>query len=70
LRARARASNGVIYVVTGGGGRGVRQVGHSSFTAFADAVIHYVYVTVSGNELALHAIDGLGKELDSLVIRR
>jgi hypothetical protein len=27
-------------------------------------------VTVAGNELALHAIDGLGKEFDSLVIRR
>jgi hypothetical protein len=67
---RTTPQNGVIYVVTGGGGRGVREVGRSSFTAFSEAVIHFVYVTVSGNELALHAIDGLGREFDSLVIRR
>jgi hypothetical protein len=67
---RTTPQNGVIYVVTGGGGRGVREVGKSNFTAFAHAVIHYVYVTVSATELALHAIDGVGKEFDSLVIRR
>jgi hypothetical protein len=67
---RTTPQNGVVYVVTGGGGRGVRPVGSSSFTAFSNAVIHFVYVTVSGNELALHAIDGLGDEFDSLVIRR
>jgi hypothetical protein len=67
---RTTPQNGVIYVLTGGGGRGVRLVGSSAFTAFANAVIHFVYVTVSGNELALHAIDGLGQEFDSLVIRR
>ena len=61
--------NGVTYVVTGGGGRRRAAGGTSSFTAFSDAVIHFVYVTVAGNELALHAIDGLGQEFDSLVIR-
>jgi len=45
-------------------------VGTSSFTAFSDSVIHFTYVTVTGNELALHAIDGLGNEFDSLVLRR
>jgi hypothetical protein len=67
---RTTPQNGVTYVVTGGGGVGVRPVGSSTFTAFSDAVIHFVYVTVAGNELALHAIDGLGQEFDSLVIRR
>jgi len=67
---RTKPQNGVTYVVTGGGGVGVRSVGSSSFTAVSDAVIHFVYVTVSGNELALHAIDGLGHEFDSLVIHR
>ena len=66
---RTTPQNGVTYVVTGGGGVGVRPVGSSGFTAFSDAVIHFVYVTVAGNELALHAIDGLGQEFDSLVIR-
>ena len=67
---RTKPINGVTYVVTGGGGIGVRSVGTSSFTAFSDAVIHFTYVTVTGNELALHAIDGLGNEFDSLVLRR
>jgi acid phosphatase type 7 len=66
---RTKPQKGVTYVVTGGGGIGVRDVGVSSFTAFSVAVIHFVYVTVEGNELALHAIDGLGKEFDSLVLR-
>jgi hypothetical protein len=67
---RTTPQNGVVYVVTGGGGVGVRSVGTSGFTAFSEAVIHFVYVTVSGNQLALHAIDGLGQEFDSLVITR
>jgi hypothetical protein len=67
---RTKPQNGVTYVVTGGGGVGVRSVGTSGFTAVSDAVIHFVYVTVSSQELALHAIDGLGHEFDSLVIHR
>jgi hypothetical protein len=67
---RTKPQNGVVYVVTGGGGRGVRPVGTSGFTAFSDAVIHFVYVTVSSDALALHAIDGLGDEFDSLVLHR
>ncbi len=67
---RTTPQNSVTYVVTGGGGVGVRPVGSSSFTAFSNAVVHFVYVTVSGNELALHAIDGVGQEFDSLLIRR
>jgi len=67
---RTTPQNGVTYVVTGGGGVGVRPVGRSTFTAFSDAVVHFVYVTVTGNELALHAIDGLGQEFDSLVLHR
>jgi 3',5'-cyclic AMP phosphodiesterase CpdA len=67
---RTTPQNGVTYVVTGGGGIGVRPAGSSNFTAFSLPVIHFVYVTISGNELSLHAIDGVGKEFDSLIIRR
>ena len=52
--------------MSGGGGRGTRAVGQSSFTAVSEAVIHFVYVTVVGSELTLHAIDGTGQEFDSL----
>jgi 3',5'-cyclic AMP phosphodiesterase CpdA len=67
---RTRTLNGVTYVVTGGGGKGTRPVGKSPFTAFSEAVIHFVYVEISGNTLILHAIDGQGQEFDSVRIDR
>ena len=62
--------NGVNYIVTGGGGKGTRPVGSSSFTAYATATIHFVYGEVSADQMVLHAIDATGKEFDSLVIER
>lgn len=67
---RTNVLNGVTYVVTGGGGRGTRPVGRSGFTAFSEAVIHFVFVEVIGNQLVLHAIDGTGREFDQAVIAR
>jgi 3',5'-cyclic AMP phosphodiesterase CpdA len=65
---RMKPQGGVNYVVTGGGGRGTYDVGRSSFTAFSEEVIHFVYVEVGGDELVLHAIDATGTEFDSLSI--
>ncbi|HEY5924173.1 MAG TPA: metallophosphoesterase [Kofleriaceae bacterium] len=67
---RMKPQNGVAYVVTGGGGIGTRSVGTSSFTAFAEDVIHFVYVEVGIDELVLHAIDATGREFDSMVVPR
>lgn len=67
---RTRPIRGVTYVVTGGGGRGTRETGESGFTVFSESVLHFVYVTVEGSELRLHAIDALGREFDSLAISR
>ena len=39
-------------------------------SAFAEEVIHFVYVTVQGNELLAHAIDGSGQEFDQLYIQK
>jgi predicted MPP superfamily phosphohydrolase len=65
---RTNVLNGVTYVVTGGGGRGTRNVGHSSFTAFSQEVIHFVFIEVQGPRLVLHAIDATGREFDQAVI--
>jgi 3',5'-cyclic AMP phosphodiesterase CpdA len=62
--------DGTTYVVTGGGGRGTYNVDTSGFTAFSEAVIHFVYGEINGDELTLHAIDAAGKEFDSVVIPR
>ncbi len=67
---RTKPQAGVTYVVTGGGGRGTRDVGTSDFTAFSEAVIHFVYVEVGLDELVLHAIDATGIEFDSVVVPR
>jgi predicted phosphodiesterase len=67
---RTTPQNGIAYVVTGGGGRGTRSVGKSSFTAFAAEVIHFVYVEVALDQLVLHAIDATGAEFDSMVVAR
>lgn len=67
---RMLPQNGVNYVVTGGGGRGTYSTGASSFTGFAESVIHYVYFEVGTDELVLHAIDAEGTEFDSMVIPR
>jgi hypothetical protein len=67
---RMHPQDGVAYVVTGGGGKGTREVGTSSFTAFSEAVIHFVYVEVNADELVLHAIDATGVEFDSMVVPR
>lgn len=67
---RIEPQNGVHYVVTGGGGRGTYGVGRSSFTAFSEEVIHFVYAEVGVDKLVLHAIDAGGTEFDSVEIAR
>jgi hypothetical protein len=63
--------DGVTYIVTGGGGRGVRELNApKAGSVFADAVIHFLVVTVDGDTLTTHAIDGTGREFDSTVIHR
>jgi acid phosphatase type 7 len=67
---RTKPQDGTTYVVTGGGGRGTYGVGTSEFTAFSEAVIHFVYGEIHGDEMTLHAIDAAGFEFDSVVIPR
>jgi calcineurin-like phosphoesterase family protein/purple acid phosphatase-like protein len=68
---RFQPINGVTYIVTGGGGRGVREVGNGSpGSVFSEAVIHFVVVTVEADTLTVHTIDGTGREFDSTVIHR
>jgi hypothetical protein len=63
---RTFKTEGVVHVVTGGGGRGTRPVGSSSFTAFAAQVAHFVHLVADSNTLTLHAIDATGQEFDTL----
>jgi acid phosphatase type 7 len=68
---RFKPVNGVTYIITGGGGRGVRQLSGTALNSvFAEPVIHFVVVTVEGDTLTTHAIDAIGREFDTTVIRR
>ena len=67
---RFKPQHGVLYVVSGGGGKGTRDVSGGPITAFAEAVIHCVVVEVQGDTLTLHAIDAVGREFDSAVIQK
>lgn len=62
--------DGTVYVVSGGGGRDTRPVGSSPFTAYAESVLHFLFVEVQGDRLTVHAIDGVGREFDSVAIER
>jgi len=57
---------GVIYIVTGGGGAGLYDVGRSEWTAFARKTYNFVSVSVKGSALTLSAIDDEGKVFDGL----
>ncbi len=67
---RTVAIDGVTYIVTGGGGHGTRPVGKSSFTAYSEDVLHFVYGEVTTDRMVLHAIDASGREFDSVRIDR
>lgn len=67
---RTQPIDGVTYVVTGGGGYGVRDVAEwGQHTAFAEGVVHFVYLHVTREKLTLHAIDAEGREFDAIEIR-
>jgi hypothetical protein len=65
---RFHPQNGITYVVTGGGGRGVRTMGRSPMTAYGEAVLHLLWISVENDTLSLHAIDATGREFDGAVI--
>lgn len=61
---------GVTYVVTGGGGKTLRSVGSSDFTAFSASVLHFVHGTVTSEALELTAMDATGQQVDSIRLAR
>jgi len=59
------AGNGVLYVVTGGGGVPLYSVGRSAWTAFSGSFHHTTKLTVSNLTLTLEAVDALGPIRDT-----
>ena len=68
---RIVVKNGVQYIVTGGGGGGVRtRLKPNADTAFAEAVAHFVYLVIDEGALTGWAIDGTGQVFDTFRIPR
>lgn len=65
---RFEPKNGVVYLVTGGGGRGTRPVDPGADTAYAEDVIHLVHLTATPTELTGWAIDAVGGVFDTFRI--
>jgi len=62
--------NGVIYIVTGGGGAPLYGVGHSSWTAYSESTHHFVLVSVEEDTLSLQAIRSNNTLMDTLTLYR
>jgi hypothetical protein len=69
-RDYAPDSDGVVYVVSGGGGAGLYAVGASPFTAFASSAHHLVQVRIDGCIFSLRAISVTGAVLDQIALAR
>ena len=65
---RSTPQHGIVHVVTGGGGRRVRSVGASAFTAVSESELHFVLANVSEKEMRLRAIEVDGEVMDSFSI--
>jgi hypothetical protein len=60
--------NGVIYIVTGGGGAPLYPVGYSLFTAFSLSTHHFCHVSITDKKLLMQAIKPDGTVFDTLFI--
>jgi hypothetical protein len=60
--------NNITYVVTGGGGAPLYDVGHSSWTIYSEKTYHYCLLTVNSEQLTVQAIKPDGTLFDSFTI--
>jgi hypothetical protein len=67
---RSKPIDGVVYVVSGGGGATQRPTGSESFTEFAAGeTLHYLDLQISRHRLLGQAIDIDGRVFDSFVLQ-
>lgn len=65
----APAGFGTTYVITGGGGANLHDVGTIEQTAISLQTYNYVRIDVNGSTLTLRAIDLNGKEIDRVTLQ-
>jgi hypothetical protein len=62
--------NGITYIVTGGGGAPLYDVGHSPWTIYSEKTFHYCLLTVDPSTLLFEAKKPDGFVFDSFVLSR
>lgn len=67
---RTQSINGVVYIVSGGGGASVYNVVPQPFSAFAKTAHHTVKVNVTNCRLDLHAIEPDSTVIDTLTLTK
>ena len=64
----AAPGTGVVYMVTGGGGKDAKPVGSNWFTAYSESVVHFTRVTIDGTTLVEQMIRKDGTVGDSMTL--
>ncbi len=67
---RTQSINGVLYIVSGGGGGPLYQVNPQSFSAYAESTYHTVFATLEGCTLTLRAVKPDGTAFDSTTLTK
>jgi len=67
---RTKPINGVIYIVSGGGGANTYPVFQQPFSAYAERVHHTVQVQIDGCILSLRAINKDGAVIDQIALTK
>ncbi len=67
---RTQPINGVVYIVSGGGGASLYPVAPQSFSAYAESTNHAVFVSAEGCTLALQAVRPDGTVFDSTTLTK
>jgi len=67
---RTQPINGVLYIVSGGGGGPLYQVNPQSFSAYAETTYHTVLATLDGCTLTLQAVKPDGTIFDATTLSK
>jgi 3',5'-cyclic AMP phosphodiesterase CpdA len=62
--------SGVVYIVTGGGGAPLYNVGSSGWTAYSEMTYHFCLIRIMGTKLILKPIKPDGVVFDSLILHK
>lgn len=67
---RSEPVDGVTYVVSGGGGAGIRPTGTADFTSVSTSTTHFLDLLVYDDRLVARAIDASGRLVDRFTLTR